>query len=223
MGGLAGGEGPEKCSREADSESGRVAGLQARAERKDASPQFIRITRGFLIENPIVASRAGLGLNPTLLNEDLHDGELHPEGIVLRGGRMLEIRLVAEGGSDHEKPTSRFLELSPTRLKQLAATLEEAVQRNSLIDADARQEANANRDLFLERAGLGLTEELDGRPAAQSSFVYRSLRERYGAVRGRDSVLPFDLVFRGSLGDFSLGAFPRWRPPKETPDAFLYR
>ena len=206
-----------------DSESGRVAGLQARAERKDASPQFIRITRGFLIENPIVASQAGLGLNPALLNEDLQDGELHPEGIVLRGGRMLEIRLVAEGGSDDEKPASRFLELSPTRLKQLAATLEEAVQRNSLIDADARQEANANRDLFLERAGLGLTEELDGRPAAQSSFVYRSLRERYGAVRGRDSILPFDLVFRGSLGDFTLGAFPRWRPPKETPDAFLYR
>ena len=136
---------------------------------------------------------------------------------------MLEIRLVAEGGSDDEKPASRFLELSPTRLKQLAATLEEAVQRNSLIDADARQEANANRDLFLERAGLGLTEEFDGRPAAQSSFVYRSLRERYGAVRGRDSILPFDLVFRGSLGDFTLGAFPRWRPPKETPDAFLYR
>ena len=52
---------------------------------------------------------------------------------------------------------------------------------------------------------------------------YQSVRERYGAVRGRDSILPFDLVFRGSLGDFSLGAFPRWRAPKETPDAFLYR
>ena len=56
-----------------------------------------------------------------------------------------------------------------------------------------------------------------------SSFVYQSVRERYGAVRGRDSILPFDLVFRGSLGDFSLGAFPRWRAPEETPDAFLYR
>ena len=75
----------------------------------------------------------------------------------------------------------------------------------------------------MERASLGLTEEFDTRPTAQSTFVYQSLRERYGAVRGRDSVLPFDLVFRGSLGDFSLGAFPRWRPPRETPDAFLYR
>ncbi len=61
------------------------------------------------------------------------------------------------------------------------------------------------------------------RSTAESSFVYQSLRERYGIVRGRDSVLPIDLVFRGSLGDFTLGAFPRWRPPRETPDAFLYR
>jgi hypothetical protein len=53
--------------------------------------------------------------------------------------------------------------------------------------------------------------------------VYESLRERYGVVRGRDSILPFDLVFQGSLFDLSLGAFPRWRQPKETPDAFLYR
>jgi hypothetical protein len=49
------------------------------------------------------------------------------------------------------------------------------------------------------------------------------MRERYGLVRGRESVLPFDLVVQGSLQDLSLGAFPRWRPPKETPDAFLYR
>ena len=209
-----------------DSEGGQLAGLRARAEQEDASPQFIRITRGFLIENPEVAGPRGLGLNPALLNEDLRDGELHEEGIVLRGGRLLEIRLVAEGSSgdgDDTEPESRTLKLSKLRLKRLAASLDEAVQRNSLVDVDARQSADPNRDLFLERAGLGLTEEFDTRPTAQSSFVYQSLRERYGAVRGRDSVLPFDLVFRGSLGDFSLGAFPRWRPPRETPDAFLYR
>ena len=212
-----------------DSEGGQLAGLQARAEQEDASPQFIRITRGFLIENPEVAGPRGLGLNPALLNEDLRDGELHEEGIVLRGGRLLEIRLVAEGlnGSlrdgDEAEPESRTLKLSKVRLKRLAASLDEAVQRNSLVDVDARQKADPNRDLFLERASLGLTEEFDTRPTAQSTFVYQSLRERYGAVRGRDSVLPFDLVFRGSLGDFSLGAFPRWRPPRETPDAFLYR
>ena len=106
---------------------------------------------------------------------------------------------------------------------QIAATLDEAVQRNSLIDVAARQAPDPSRDVYLERAGLGLTEEVDLRPAAESSFVYKSLRERYGLVRGRDSVLPFDLVLRGSLNNFTLGAFPRWRPPLETPDAFLYR
>lgn len=206
-----------------DSEGGRAAGMQARAERDDASPQFIRITRGFLIENPEVAGRDGVGLNPLLLNDDLADGELHPEGIVLRGARVLELRLIADGGDEDDAFTSRFIELSDPRLRQLTTRLEDAVQRNSLIDPDARFESDPNRDTYLERAALGLTEDPDIRPNAQSSFVYRSLRERYGAVRGRDSLLPFDLVFRGSLGDFSLGAFPRWRPPRETPDAYLYR
>ncbi|MEM9173753.1 MAG: hypothetical protein AAGC67_00835 [Myxococcota bacterium] len=206
-----------------DSEGGRTAGLRARTEREDASPQFIRITRGFLLENPEVAGHDGIGLNPLLLNDDPKDGELHPEGIVLRGGRVLEIRLVADGADEDDAYAPRYVEVSQTRLQQLTSRLEEAVQRNSLIDPDYRFEADPNRDTFLERAALGLTEEPSLRSNAQSSFVYQSLRERYGAVRGRDSLLPFDLVFRGSLGDFSLGAFPRWRPPRETPDAFLYR
>jgi len=108
-------------------------------------------------------------------------------------------------------------------LSQIAASLDEAVQRNSLIDVGARQAPDPSRDVYLERAGLGLTEEVDRRPTAESNFVYQSVRERYGLVRGRDSVLPFDLVVRGSLADFTLGAFPRWRPPLATPDAFLYR
>lgn len=206
-----------------DSEGGKAAGLRARAEREDASPQFVRITRGFLFENPEVAGEDGVGINPLLLNEELRDGELHPEGIVLRGGRVLEIRLVADGEDEDEPYASRFVELSETRLRRLTATLDEAVQRNGLIDADSRFDADPNRDTYLERASLGLTEEPDLRSNAQSSFVYQSLRERYGAVRGRESLLPFDLVFRGSLGDFTLGAFPRWRPPRETPDAYLYR
>ena len=49
------------------------------------------------------------------------------------------------------------------------------------------------------------------------------MRERYGVVRGRESILPFDLVFSGNLQDLQLGAYPKWRPPKATPDAFLYR
>jgi hypothetical protein len=206
-----------------DSEGGREAGMRARAEVSDASAQRIRITKGFMLENPSVAGPDGLGLNPRLLNGDDADGELHPDGILLRGGRMLEILLVAEGADKEDGPESRSRKISKHRLSRIASTLDEAVQRNSLIDIGARQTPDASRDVYLERAGLGLTETIDQRPAAESTHVYQSLRERYGLVRGRESILPFDLVFRGSLGDFSLGAFPRWRPPRETPDAFLYR
>ncbi len=206
-----------------DSEGGRDAGKLAREEFEQASPQHIRITRGFLLENPTVAGDTGLGLNPQLLNDDVSDGELHEDGVVLRGGRVLEILLTAEGRDEDTPPESRLRRISKQRLIRLTAALDEAVQSNSLIDEGARFAADANREAYLEQARLGLTEEADLRPTAESSFVYQSVRERYGAVRGRDSILPFDLVFRGSLGDFSLGAFPRWRAPKETPDAFLYR
>ena len=206
-----------------DSKGGHEAGLQARAEAEDASPQHIRITKSFLLENPAVAGRNGIGLNPKLLNDDAADGELHPDGVLLRGGRVLEFLLIADGADDKDPPEPRQRRISKERLIRIASSLEEAIQRNSLIDVGARQTADASRDVYLERAGLGLTEDVDQRPSAESSFVYQSLRERYGLVRGRDSVLPFDLVLRGSLGDFTLGAFPRWRPPRETPDAFLYR
>lgn len=206
-----------------DSEGGRDAGHRARKELEQASPQNIRITRGFLLENPAVAGDTGLGLNPSLLDGDPRNGELHAEGVVLRGGRVLELRLRSEGRDEDAPPVSRTHKISKQRLARLAAALDEAVRRNSLIDPGARFAADANRETYLEQARLGLTEEPDARPTAESTFVYQSLRERYGAVRGRDSLLPFDLVFRGSLGDFSLGAFPRWRPPAETDDAFLYR
>ena len=206
-----------------DSEGGQTAGMMARAEFQDASPQHIRITRDFLLENPAVAGLSGFGLSPKLLNEDPADGELHADGILLRGGRVLEILLIAEEGDDETPAEPRIRRVSKERLARIAAALDEAVQRNSLIDTGARQAADASRDLYLERAGLGITETPDLRATAESNFVYQSLRERYGMVRGRDSLLPFDLVFRGNLGDFTLGAFPRWRPPRETPDAFLYR
>jgi len=206
-----------------DSKGGHTAGMQARIEYEDASPQHIGITKSFLQENPTVAGPHGIGLNPRLLNDDDSDGELHPDGIVLRGGRILEIRLVPDGGNKKDSPESRQRKISKQRLMQIAASLDEAVQRNGLIDVGARFAPDPSRDVYLERAGLGVTENVDLRPTAESSFVYQSLRERYGLVRGRDSILPFDLVLRGSLGDFTLGAFPRWRPPRQTPDAFLYR
>jgi hypothetical protein len=206
-----------------DSRQGHDAGLQAREEMEDASAQHIRVTKSFLLENPGVAGRDGMGLNPQLLNGDPADGELHAEGVVLRGGRVIEIRLLAEDGKDDTPPVSRYRKIGKARLAQIAASLDMAVHRNSLADLEARQLPDANRDAYMERALLELTGEVDARPTAESSFVYQSLRERYGLVRGRESILPFELVFRGNLAEFSLGAFPRWRAPKETPDSFLYR
>ena len=206
-----------------DSKGGRDAGMKAREELEKASPQHIRITRGFLLENPGVAGQSGLALNPVLLNGDRRDGELHAEGVVLRGDRVLEILLLAEGRDEDAPPVSRLRRISQRRLTQLTAALDEAVRANSLVDAGAGFASDANRETYLERARLGLTDDPELRATAESTFVYESLRERYGMVRGRDSILPFDLVFRGSLGDFTLGAFPRWRPPPETDDAFLYR
>ncbi len=80
-----------------------------------------------------------------------------------------------------------------------------------------------SKEAFIERARLGLPTEVRGRPAASADFAYKGVRERYGMVRSRESILPFDLVVKGSLTDLSFGAFPRIRQPRKTPDAFLYK
>ena len=101
--------------------------------------------------------------------------------------------------------------------------LEEVSFENALEDDEDPVIPNAQRDTFFERARLGLADQIDTRPPAESRFTYRGLRERYGVVRSRESILPFDIVFQGSLSNLSMGAFPRIRKPRETPDAFLYR
>jgi hypothetical protein len=206
-----------------DTPSGEAAGLQARVEATQHTSQKIRLTRSFLKENPRVAGEQGLGLNPVLVNGELDDGELHPSGVTLLGGRHVQIDLVDAAGEEDEKPETNYKVISTDRLARLASILDQTSRNNQLIDVDDILGADADRDQFLERARLGLASTPDRRPAAQSTYVYRSMRERYGVVRGRESILPFDLVLQGSFTDLSLGAFPRWRPPKETPDSFLYR
>ena len=71
-------------------------------------------------------------------------------------------------------------------------------------------------------ARLGLTELPPVGAGGEASFAYRGLRERYGVVRRREPILPFDIVVQGSLSDLSLGAFPRLREPRPTADASLY-
>jgi hypothetical protein len=206
-----------------DTEAGTAAGKRIRWELENATPQQIRVTRSFLKENPRVAGPNGLGIDPRLVNDDVEDGELHPMGVSFLGGRVLRFHLLPASGDEDDAPEDVDKTVSKERIARLASVLDETTRRNQLLDSDDVLGADADRDRFLERARLGLVEHPDTRPTAQSTYVYESMRERYGLVRGRESVLPFDLVFQGSFADFQLGAFPRWRPPKETPDAFLYR
>ena len=206
-----------------DSEAGHLAGQQARLESENASAQRIRMTRQFLEENPRIAGPDGLGLRAALRDEDPSNGELHPIGVTFLGGRYIEFAFLAESGNERHAPVLIRKQVSAERLSRVVALLEETQLHNSQVDPDDHIPMDAQRDYFLERARLGLTAIPDLRAAAESSYVYKGMRERYGMVRAREGVLPFDLVIQGSLGDFSIGAFPRIREPKKTPDAFLYR
>ncbi len=206
-----------------DTVAGQQAGSLAREEFVQSTPQHVAISRGFLIENRDFAGPLGLGLDPHLLDEESSNGELHPSGVTLIGGRAVELHFLAASGDDDDPPTIVYQQLSEERFARLIAKLEETSFRNSLIDPDERLGADASRDVFFERARVGLVEDIDPRALASSNYAYRGMRERYGMVRARESILPFDLVISGSVTDLSLGAFPRIRNPKTTPDAFLFR
>jgi hypothetical protein len=200
-----------------------VAEQRLRDEIEVASAQRIRISRGFLLENPRVAGPRGLALAAGLLDGDASNGELHPEGVVLLGGRELEICMIADAGDEDAPPHRKRQTISPTQLARLVSEVEEADLQNSLVDRDDDFAPNAQRDVFFERARLGLADDVDMRPTASSNYAYLGMRERYGVVRGRESILPFELVLSGSLTGVSLGAMPRMTPPRETPDAILYK
>jgi hypothetical protein len=205
------------------SRAARVAGELARGEVERATAQRIRISRGFLEENPALAGPEGLGLRRELLDDDPANAELHAEGVTLLGARIVEVSYLARSG-DEDYPPRRVREtLSEEHLARVVSQLEETAYRNMLLDPGADVAPDARRDLFFERVRLGLADEVDKRPGAISNYAYRGLRERYGMVRARESILPFDIVLQGSFHSLSLGAFPRMRPPKETPDAILFR
>jgi hypothetical protein len=203
--------------------SGERAALLVRETIENASEQRVRISRGFLVENPVVAGPDGLGLRRELLDGDVHNAELHPDGVILRGGREIEIALVAESGDESDDPVTMRQTISRERLSRLVSLLEETTLRNALLDPLAEQAPDARRDQFFERARLGVAEAPDVRATAESTFVFVGVREKYNMVRSRESILPVDIVISGSLPDLGLGAFPRIRMPKETPDAVLYK
>jgi hypothetical protein len=203
-------------------EAGAEARETARLLIQEATPQRIRISRGFLRENPTVAGPEGLALRPELLDDDLSNGELHPNGVSLLGGLVLELNFVNERGKERGEPLTRRQTVSEERLARVVALLEEATFRNARLDPDLTFVPDADRDLYFERARLGVTDTLDTRATAQSTYTFLSARERFGMVRSRDSILPVELVLQVSGTDFGFGAFPRIRLPQPTPDAVLY-
>jgi hypothetical protein len=213
----------EVARRFPDSDAAREAGAAVREEAEQASPQRIRVSRSYLLENPAVAGPSGLALKRALLDGKLENGELHPDGLTLLGGDLVEFAFVAASGRSSDAPERRRERLSRERIARAVAQLEESTGRLARVDPDLQFEPDAGRDLFFERARLGVADAEDPRPHARSSYAYIGLRERYGVVRGREAILPVEIVLQGSFQDFGLGAFPRLRLPKPTPDQMLYR
>ncbi len=203
--------------------AGKEAGAFVREEVSKATPQRIGITRNFLLENPAVAGPDGLGIQPVLLDGSPRNGELHPDGVALVGGQLVELCFVSDSGKDSDPPAIVRRQISAERLARTVALLEEGSIRNELLDSGNDQQPDARRDLFFEQARLGLAGSPDLRPTAGSDYVFKGLKDKYGLVRGRESILPVELVLQGSLPTIGLGAFPRIRTAKPTPDAILYK
>ncbi len=203
-------------------DAGRAAGHRLRREIEEATPHRISISRDYLEENPGLAGPRGLALRPELLDGVVRNGELHPAGVALLGGRVVEFAFIAPGSHEEDAPETRQEELSEEHLARVVALLEETSFRNALLDPLDQQLPDAKRDRFFDQARLGRTDLIDRRPGASSSYSFRSVRERYGILRRRESILPFDLVMQGSFTDLSLAAFPRMRRPRKTSDAILY-
>ena len=213
----------EVASQFPGTEGAREAGQAVRDEMKRVSEQHIRVSKGYLLENPSVAGRDGLALRPELLDGELPNGELHPEGVTLIGAERIELAFVAASGRTGDEPLLRRQQIGKERLARFVAQLEESSEQTARTDRDLRFEPDASRDQYFERARLGVADSVDVRPTARSNYEYIGLRERYGVVRGRESILPAEIVLQGSFTDFGLGAFPRLRLPKPTPDQVLYR
>jgi hypothetical protein len=135
----------------------------------------------------------------------------------------VRVHYLAPSGDDEDPPEQATETINQAHLARVVSLLEERSYENMLLDPIESVGVDAKRDVFFERARLGLADQLDRRPGAISTYTYKGVRERYGIVRHRESILPFELVFQGSLSSLSLGAFPRLHTPRETPDAFLYR
>ena len=196
-----------------DTPAARQARAKFQAEKADASPQKIRLTHDFLVENPALWAAGALGIAPELLDGKRANGEIAERGVTLLGKNVIQLEL--EG---HEPVVEH---VPPDDFARFVALLEETSRAS--LERDEREKAvpDAARDAFLSDARLGLG-SADPRSSARSEAVYQSTHEKYGFVHSRDSILPVDLVLQGDVDTLGLSAFPRIRLPEPAPDALLY-
>lgn len=180
----------------------------------DHTAQSIRLTKSFLIEHPGLWAKDALGIRPELMDEDKGNGEIAEDGITLVGKNLIRIPLVGREPVLQSVPPEHF--------QRFVALLEETSYRALASDPREAAIADPQRDVFFERARLGLLDEFDMRLSAASTSVFESTREKHGFVRRRESLLPVELVLQGGLEDFAFAAFPRMHGPRPTSDAFLY-
>jgi len=198
-----------------DTRAAKSATADLEKLRKELTPQSIRISRDFLLENPELTQPGALALRPELLDGDEDNGELADEGVLLIGRTVVRIRL--EGRDPVES------DLGAQAFARFSSLLEAAYERGLQRDSRARPISDPQRDQFFERARLGLLDEADFRLAAASSFEFLGMNERYGPGKYQESILPVELVVRGGIEDLGIAAIPRIRMPKESEDAFLYK
>lgn len=205
-----------------DTDAGRDAGIMLNDEMSTLTPQSIRISKSFLIENPQVAGPGGLDLKAILLDGNLRNSEMHPDGIEILSEKVIQISYLGRSGKIRDQPIVKKEELSTRRMARLIAMLDESSMKQALIDPDVPIEYDSKRDVFFEHLRLGITpsspEQRD-----ESNYVFQGADERYGMVRARKSILPVELVIQGSTRDLGFGAYPRFKVPKRDPDQILYR
>jgi hypothetical protein len=199
----------------ADTNAGRTASDELRELRRNFTPQSIQVSRDFLLEHRELTAPGALGLRDELLDGDDDNGELAEAGVLLIGRTLVRIAL--------EKRDPVTEDLGTDAFARFIGLLEQAYESSLGQEKSLRPVSDPQRDLFFERARLGLLDDSDLRAAAASSFAFLSTSERLNPLRRNESILPVELVVRGGLEDFGVAAMPRIRTPKESDDAFLYK
>ncbi len=192
----------------------RQAAENLHALRTGATPQGIRISRAFLREHPELSGYGALGLRSELLDEDEANGELAEDGVTLIGRTFVRVSLEGREAVVRPVPAEDFARFI-SRLEVLSYHQLSADRRNSPSPDPAR-------DLFFERARLGLLDQADTRSTAYSNAEFLSTQEKHGYVRTRESLLPVELMIRSDLETMGFSPVPQLRLPKPSSDEFLF-